>query len=239
MAGDLRQYPPTARRLRKLHEAGLFPYSRVLTGAAVLLTAVIATALAGSVLFESMANVMRNALEQAHLNVTVQDMDHSRLLSLGLLIGGLLLAIWIVAVLTAALQRGFTGSSAGFRLLPWEKTPTLASRSLSRDLAWELIVSATILAGAALIILSNLSALATVPPAQPTGLIGWFREIVLSFGWRFVALLVGVGLCDYLYQRSVFAQSAAMTRQELEQEIRETEGPWLVRWWRRRRITRT
>ena len=27
-----------------------------------------------------------------------------------------------------------------------------------------------------------------------------------------------------------------MTRRELEEEIRETEGPWLVRWWRDRRL---
>jgi len=27
-----------------------------------------------------------------------------------------------------------------------------------------------------------------------------------------------------------------MTYQELQQEIRETEGGWLVRWWRQRRM---
>ena len=48
--------------------------------------------------------------------------------------------------------------------------------------------------------------------------------------------MVGLGLCDYLYQRAIFWRGAAMTRQELQQEIRETEGGWLVRWWRQRRM---
>ena len=37
MADDLRQYPPTTRRLRKFHEAGIFPYSQVLTAAIIFL----------------------------------------------------------------------------------------------------------------------------------------------------------------------------------------------------------
>lgn len=238
MAGDLRQYPPTARRLRRLQQAGLFPYSQVLTVALILLTTLITATLAGSVLLESLQNLMRGTLGQARLNMSAESLDHSTLLPLGLLVAGWLLVIWVVAVLVAGLQRGFTGSSGGPRLLPWGQAVSFGPRPRSRDLAWELIVAAAIVGGAALIIFGNVRALATVPPAHPTPLLNWVRHIALGFGWRFAALLVGLGLCDYLYQRAVFGQLAAMTRQELEDEIRETEGPWLARWWRRQRLGR-
>ena len=65
MADDLRQYPPTSRRLRKLHEAGIFPYSRVLTAAVVFLAALMAAAAVGPLLLESLGNVLRAALGQA------------------------------------------------------------------------------------------------------------------------------------------------------------------------------
>ena len=236
MADDLRQYPPTTHRLRKLHEAGIFPYSPVLTAACILLTALLVAATAAPVLLDLLRNLVHSTLVQAHLTTSLDNLDNTMLMPLFVAVAGLLAAIWTVAVLTTGLQRGFSGSSGSSRLLPWRETVSMGQRPRSLDLAWELIVSLAILGGAALIIFGNLHALVTVPPAQPAELVGWLRHITLSFGWRFALLLVGLGLCDLLYQRAIFAQSAAMTRRELEEEIRETEGPWLVRWWRRRRM---
>ncbi len=236
MADELRQYRPTARRLRKLRQAGIFPSSQVLTSACILLIALLAVALAGSTLLDLLTNLVRKTLSQTHLLIPLQNGGDLPLMPLFLIAGGLLLVIWIVAILIAGLQRGFSGPTP--RLLPWDQQVSIGPRPHSVDLAWELIVSAAILGGAAFIILGNLDSLVALPPTEPAQLISWLRPIFLSFAWRFALLLLGLGLCDFLYQHAIFAQSAAMTRQELEEEIRETEGPWLARWWQRRRLLR-
>ncbi len=236
MADELRQYPPTTRRLRKLQQAGIFPSSQVLTSACILLAALLGVALAGSALLDLLTNLVRKTLSQTHLLIPLQNGDDLPLAPVLVTAGGILLVIWIVAVLAAGLQRGFNGRTP--RLLLWDQQVSIGPRPHSVDLAWELIVSAAILGGATLIILGNLDSLVSLPPTEPAQLISWLRPILLSFAWRFALLLVGLGLCDFLYQHAIFAQSAAMTRQELEEEIRETEGPWLARWWQRQRLLR-
>ena len=109
-------------------------------------------------------------------------------------------------------------------------------RGRAADLAWDLVVSAVILAGGGLIIYGLLPLLLNIPTDQPQLLAHNLQQIVWAFAWRFGLLMVGLGLCDYLDQRAIFWRGAAMTRQELQQEIRETEGGWLVRWWRQRRM---
>ena len=236
MADDLRQHPPTARRLRKLHEAGIFPHSQVLTAAWILLVALLILFVAGPTLLDLLGNLVHNTLAQAHLTSSLDSLDNSLLMPVFLSLAALLVVIWAVALLVTSLQRGFSVSSGAARLVPGEPSITTGQRSRSLDLTWDLIVSLAILGGAALIILGNVRALVAIPPPQPAELVAWLRQIGWDFGWRFATLLVGLGVCDYLYQRAIFAQSAAMTRRELEEEIRETEGPWLVRWWRQRRM---
>ena len=77
--------------------------------------------------------------------------------------------------------------------------------------------------------------LLTLPGHDASAVARAVQQAVGGFAWRFALLLAGLGLCDYLYQRAMFWSAAAMTRPELQQDLRETEGPWLVRWWRNRR----
>ena len=236
MADDLRQYPPTSRRLRKLHEAGMFPYSRVLTTAVVFLSALAAVAFVGPLLLEALSKLLRAALIQARPTTALGKLDNSALIVAASAIAGLLLLIWGLAVLTAGLQRAGSGSPGSAPHLPSGKQALGLSRPQSLDLAWELTLSATILGGAGLIMAQMWGQIVSAPPDQSAELIVWLRQVGLGFGWRFAVLLAGLGLCDYLYQRAIFSRAASMTRRELEEDIRETEGPWLVRWRRRQRL---
>ncbi len=233
--GDLREYAPTARRLARLRQAGIFPRSQVLTAAgvlgAVLLIAAGFSGLIMGVLSRSLAGLLKSSFEDP-----VAALKAPPLIEAGLVAVAALVAIWLVAVGIGTLQRWAAPGGDGSVGVFSERSKVSYARGRAADLAWELVVSAVILAGGGLIIYGLLPLLLDIPTHQPQLLAHHLQQIVWAFAWRFGLLMAGLGLCDYLYQRAIFWRGAAMTRQELQQEIRETEGSWLVRWWRQRRM---
>ena len=231
--GDLREYAPTARRLARLRQAGIFPRSQVLTAAgvlaAVLLIAAGFSGLIMGVLSRLLAGLLRSSFEDP-----VAALKAPPVIEAGLVLVAALVAIWLVAVGLGTLQRWAAPGGDGSAGILFERSKVSYTRAPAADLAWELMVSAVILAGGGLIIYGLLPLLLDIPTHQPQLLAHHLQQIVWAFAWRFGLLMVGLGLCDYLYQRAIFWRGAAMTHQELQQEIRETEGSWLVRWWRQR-----
>lgn len=235
MSGDLRQYRPTTRRLGRLYQAGIFPHSRVLTAALVLGAALITIAglapLLMAVLQAPFAELLAAGIVRPEAALT-----GAAIVSTGLLMVGLLSTIWLVTVTVGALQRGASPGDQTPGQLPLSEREVSFHRWPIADLMWELLMSGAILGGGAIIIYNRLPALMHMSVVQPTAMARNVQQVIWAFGWQFGLLMVGLGLCDYLYQRAVFSQGAAMTRRELEQERRETEGHWLLRWWRQRRV---
>ena len=238
MSSDLRQYAPTARRLGRLREAGIFPRSQVLTTAAVLAVLLVIVAALPEVLLSILAHPFSQLLSRAGSVEPEEVLTLAPIIPVGLVAVGVLVVVGLVAVGVAALQRGTSPGGEAPGRLPFGAPEVSFRRSRAADLAWEVVVSAAILLGGAIIIYGQLSVLTDLPASNPNGLGRALQGVIWAFSWRFGLLMVGLGLCDYLYQRAIFSQAAAMTRQELQQEIRETEAPWLVRWWQRSRMRR-
>ncbi len=64
---------------------------------------------------------------------------------------------------------------------------------------------------------------------SPSELAGWLGGTVQAVALRGAAALFVVGAFDYLYQRFEYERSLRMTRQEVREDLRETEGDPLVR----------
>ena len=238
MSGELRQYPPTARRLSRLRQAGIFPRSQVLTTAAVLGVLLVVIAVLSPRLLSILAHPFSELLSSAGSVASGEALTLQPVLPVGIMAAGLLVLIWLTALGVSALQRGTSPGGEAPGRVPFGGPEVSFRRSRVADLAWELVVSAVILFGGAIIIYGQLTALANLPTSDPSALGGALQGVIWAFAWRLGLLMVGLGLCDYLYQRAIFSQAAAMTRYELQQEVRETEGPWLVRWWQQRRMRR-
>ncbi len=236
MAGDLRQHAPTARRLSQLRQAGIFPHSRVLSAATVFAVAVLLIAALGDVLLDILQQPFLEWLSQASAVGPTAALPLTGGLRIGLALAGLLVIVWLAAMGIAALQRWGAPGAQAVGMTPFAAGKLGFHRPHGADLAWELLMLAVILAGGAIIIYAQLPALVQVSGIEPAAVAGVIRQVIWAFAWRFGLLMVGLGLCDYLYQRAIFGQAAAMTHSELQQEVRETEGPWLVRWWRQQRM---
>jgi len=233
--GDLREYAPTARRLARLRQAGIFPHSQVLTAAGVLGAVLLIAAGFWGLVMGALSRLLGGLLKSSFED-PVAVLKAPPLIEAGLVVVAALVVIWLVALGIGTLQRWAAPGGDGSAGVLFERSKVNYARAPAADLAWEIVVSVVILAGGGLIIYGLLPLLLDTPTDQPQLLAHHLQQIVWSFAWRFGLLMVGLGLCDYLYQRAIFWRGAAMTHQELQQEIRETEGSWLVRWWRQRRM---
>lgn len=65
---------------------------------------------------------------------------------------------------------------------------------------------------------------AQVGQAMPSQIVFTVANLVYEIGWKFGVVLVIVGLGDYAYERWNFEESMKMTKQEVKDELRQSEG---------------
>jgi flagellar biosynthetic protein FlhB len=80
-----------------------------------------------------------------------------------------------------------------------------------------LIIIYTSVAGS----INTLLMLGQLPPGTAIGFVG---DLIYSIGWKFGMLLVIVGLLDYAYEKWQYEESLKMTKQEVKDEYRQSEG---------------
>lgn len=233
-----KQFEPTQRRKQRAREKGQTPRSRDLTSAGLLLLATAASAAWFPALSRSLVEATRSTLGALHeAEPTAEGLR--RLLLVWLAVYGramapLLLIIVLGAVLLTFLQ-------GGLALSFYPLTPRLdklnPATSLKRLFSAQGLVDTiksllkvTLAALVAWLVLRQrapqLLALGEMelPAATATaGHVAW--ELCSKTA---LAMLV-VGAADYLWQRFDYLRSLRMTREEMRQEVRDTEGDPQVR----------
>lgn len=250
MSSDLEQSdrtePPTERRRREVRERGQVARSTDLTSAAMVLAAALAlnflgadlTGGLGGYLRESLSEPSWSAIEPARLAKETRHFARMAVRSVLPILALLALA----AVAANLLQVGFLATTqtlvpdlervnpiAGFRRL-------FAVSAIVRFAAGLLKLSALAAITAGFVAnqwpaLLGSSSLSTAGFAEQAG--GWLT----SLGFQLALGLAGLAILDYGYQLWSFEQSIRMTKQEVRDELRETEGDASMRQ-RRREIHR-
>jgi flagellar biosynthesis protein FlhB len=223
---------PTPKRLEKARREGNFPVSREMVGALQFLAFTAMLAAWGAAWMAQMRQTVRWLLERAFLS-TARDIQVQRLsaevahrvaLPLGLA-GGLLLGLTL-AVQLASTQMGLSLKKAApdFKRL----NPLRKLRELPRQNLPSLIQAAVLipLFGYAVygIARDSYEAFFRLPLAGiETGgrLLG---ASVLRLLWKAAAVFLVFGTADLVRQRRRYQQDLRMSRQELRDEAKESEG---------------
>lgn len=235
---------PTPRRIREARRRGEVSKSQEVVSIGVLLMAVLALRLTGPALWANMSGLLRDGLmTNVHGDLTVDaagQLGRDALRRTALLLGPLL----GVAVASAvALNVGQTGL-----LLSTERLkPRLdhlnplqgVRRILSPDGLVQLAKALLKMGVVAFVVtytirgqLHQIAALATVGVAEATVLT--FR-LAFDIALRAALVLFVLSVADYAWQRRKHMKQLRMTRQELKQELKESEGDPHVRAAQRRR----
>lgn len=235
MAEDLenRTEEPTPRRLEKAREDGQIARSVEVTSAAVLLTGVFAMSQWAPDTSHDLREAMRRGLDR----LTASDLTPAAIGNVLWDAGGVIVA----AALPAVLAMCFAGTVSnlvqvgvgfypkllmpkGSRISPATGMQRIFSRKGAVDLlknvakivlvswvAWKVVLSTQ----------GQLPAIGLASPAEIMSTGG--RELSRMLTWVASTLAVLAGL-DYWWQRRTHAQSMRMTKQEVKDEMRQSEG---------------
>ncbi|MBM4245000.1 MAG: flagellar biosynthesis protein FlhB [Deltaproteobacteria bacterium] len=235
MAEDLasKTEEPTPRRVEKAREEGQLARSLEVTSATVLLTAVFAISQSGSETSRDLREAMRGGLER----LTATDLTPGAVGNVLWDAGGVVVAAALPVILAIALAGTVSNlAQIGFGFYPTLLLPKGARispasgmrRIFSRRGAVELlknIVKITLVSWVAWkVVLSTQQQLPAIGLATPAEIMATGgRELARMLTWVAATLAV-LATLDYLWQRRSHQQSLRMTKQEVKDEARQSEG---------------
>lgn len=236
VADEIRSYPPTERRLGRLWAAGITPASPGLVAFGVLAAAWIGLTVMGPWLARWAQAVVRDGL------VAAAEPDGAMMVARGLALRGLAMAAGVGVVMAAvalalqALQlppRGASSATPGGA----PTAPGGPQGGLS-DAAGRWSRGALMVALAAVsVMVAVRAALIGAERIAAEGLDGAWG-LARAIGWPMLGLLGAAAAFDLVARRASWFRAAWMSRSEMQQELRETEGHPLTRQRRRARRRR-
>ena len=231
MADENRSQRATPRRRLKAREKGQVAVSRELPGALAFLSVIVLLHLKGAGWIASYREMTARFLVTASRG---ELSSHAPIFiwtgyQTILWVAPAVLLAWVVAVASLAAQTGFLWAPEAFqpnfdRLNPVQNIGRLFSASGLSRLLKSLLPFAAIFAIAMSVMLRERE---TILHASQTGLrpaLGWLGEILYEISWKSGLVLLTWAGIDYGLQRFNFERSIRMTKQELREESRDTEG---------------
>jgi len=227
LADEIRSHPPTERRLARLWSEGITP-----AGPALVALATMAAGCAlGATLWPLLAGGARGLIADGLALAARPEgaLTGARVLALrGAAVGGALCAlVLLVALVAMAAQAGPRAAAGGGTVRPPD-----ASDGARRAPAVADAGRGTLLAGLALVtVAASLRAVLGRGEELAMGgdVVATAAQVAQAIAWPVLAVLTGAALLDAIARRVAWTRAAWMSRRELEEELRETEGHPLAR----------
>lgn len=224
----------TPKRRQETRKRGQVAKSTDLAGAVVFLAGVFALHAFGSGALLGIGHAMASILwrSQAHQDFTYQSVWWLFAKTAGaaaLMMGALFAAALVCIVVTNVLQTGFLVSLTPIvpsfkKLNPLTGIQRLFSRQTTVNLAKQIVKLAAVIIIIWTVIASNLNTFMMLGQMAPDRVVLFAGDLLFQIGWKFGFLLVIVGLLDYAFQRWQFEEGQKMSKQEVKDEHRQSEG---------------
>lgn len=149
--------------------------------------------------------------------------------SAGLLLGVLFGAALLCALLVNLLQTGMVFSlkplTPSFnKINPLTGLKRMFSKQVLVNLGKQLLKLGAVLVIVYTSISSSFGTLLTIGEMPASQLIGFVGNVAFSIAWKFGFMLVIVGLLDFAFERWQYEESLKMSKQEVKDEYRQSEG---------------
>ena len=224
----------TPKRREEARGRGQVAKSPDLAGAAVFLAGVfvlhaLAPAALGS-LSTTVQEILWRIHEHQELTINSTWMLFARGFgSLGLLMGMLFGAALIVGVGVNVLQTGFLMSLTPLqpqfnRINPLTGFQRMFSKQVVVNLAKQLLKLGAVLIIIWTSVTANINTLLMLGQLPPSSMLSFVGDLIFTIGWKFGFLLLVIGLLDYAYEKWQYEESLKMSKQEVKDEYRQSEG---------------
>ena len=230
---DSRTERASEKRLREAREKGDSPRSRDFSAAAVTLAGVSVLVSMRHGLGERVAAILHDGLSIRRAAVYDVDALGTSLMTAGAAALWLLapiFAVALVATLAAPLATGglhFSGQALGFkgsRLDPLAGVGRMFSMRSLVELAKALLKVTVIAVAAAIVLRNGFPALVSLSTAPLKSAASSALDLTGLAALALAAALAGIGMIDLPYQIWDWHKRQRMTREELKQEYKESEG---------------
>ena len=229
---DNRTEQPTKRRVNKARDEGQFAVSRELTAAAQFLAFVALLRFWTPALMDHLQSLIRQTLEAAFgPAVTIQFLTGFYRMALLRVFSPILLAGVGMALIALAAQLGATRLGLSpqrlmpdfGRLNPARKLKDLPSQNFSAALQSAILFPVI---GLALygIARDNLDAYLRLPALSFAAGLAVVTSSLMTFFWRAAFAFVVLGVLDMFRQQHRYTKSLRMSKQEIKEEHKESEG---------------
>jgi flagellar biosynthesis protein FlhB len=234
--GENRSEKATARRREKAREQGQVPRSRDAVMALTLLTVTMVLSWQPQIWIGRWRDFLGRLLATAYAGEVgpgTSVLTWTALTVAQWIAPGLFLAMF-VAVFSSAAQGGFVFAPQAFkpnwgRLNPASNVKRLFSfAGLSRALR-SLIPSGAIVFLFVNILERDLPSIAHLARFGPRAVLARLGSLLFELAWKCGVILLAWSVADYFFQRWSYERSLMMTKQEVKQEAKDSEGSPLIR----------
>ncbi len=235
MAGgkDNKSERPTRRRLEKAREKGQIARSKEVPSAAVLLGGLLVLVYFGQTIIQTLELQMRHLLGfRVPSELTIQYLAgvmNNVGLRTAMVLLPVLLAVLVCSVAANVLQGGLVFSTDSLKFHFERLNPKNGlSRIFSKNGLVELIKSLLLISAISIISYQVISEHLPLYPRlvlmDVRKLLYWTAYISCQIFIRVAVLLIVLAIADYLFQKYRFTEQLKMTKQEVKEEFKETEG---------------
>lgn len=229
---------PTARRWEKAFEEGQLAFSTELIGGLIVMAAMLFFLAGGKWFFDAILHSIRQRLSFFEPMIGHPDSMlaafRRNVEEVGLVCLGLMVPLAVVAIVAGVLQTRFNLTTKPLNL-DWKKLSpqsglkrVFTTRSLNRGVMSIAKASAIILA-AYFITVARLNKISLAGMSTYGEMIGVGTELLFMIGFATAILLVVIGVLDLAFQIWRHKKDLMMTRQEIKEEHKDTEGDPQVR----------
>ncbi|MDX2151331.1 MAG: EscU/YscU/HrcU family type III secretion system export apparatus switch protein [Bryobacteraceae bacterium] len=229
---EQRTEQPTQQRLNKARKEGRYPVSKEFVGGLQFFVVIMLAASGAGAWFNATRAALRNILSGAvHQEVTPQSAP--RLLHEAVLPMALPL-LWLAAALMAislAAQLASTGMGLSFnrlsldlkRLNPASHLKELPRRNLPA-LGYALILLPVFLAAVWVVVSDNIVLFARLPLFSPEVAVAKVGAVLEDLLWKAAGVFLVLGVVDLFLKRRRYQKDLRMSKQEIRDEMKESEG---------------
>ncbi len=238
MAGEERTEAPTPRRREEARRRGHVARSTDLTAVAVVFAVLVALRLFGPHMMDGLLGITRGTLTMLPSPELTPDQAHALFLDLLLGMAVIVAPVCVGAVaaglMANALQVGVVWTDEPLRprfdrLNPLEGLSRLVSGRALMELAKSSVKFVAVGSIAFLVVRDHWEAILSLATLDPRTTLDPITSLAFELLVKVGAALLVLAALDYLNQRRTVEASLRMTRQELLEELRQTEGDPHVR----------
>lgn len=223
----------TPRRREKARERGQVAKSQDLNAAAMICLGFTALIMIGPVMVGRIGEMMRHTMANAP---TIAFEDHTFQMVFTNSVYDFLSAMMPLFIAMVVIGFGINVAQIGFRITPKAMEPKFdklnvvsgLKRLFSMRSAVQLVRDPLKLAAVGLIgflaISSEFESFFALPDLSVEQLGGRLASLTLAVALKIGVAILVIGVIDYLYQRFEFEKSIKMSRQEIKDEMKDTEG---------------